>query len=367
MQNNLKVLFVASGGKQYTAARDRIYIYFDNWPKHGVEPTEIAWKNNVPPHQQDAIAAEIVAVAQKVDVVYLFRAMIPSPWMKRLRARAKCIVWDYDDAIYHVPSPQCSAAFQSARSLREKMRQLYRLCTRGNRFYSARQPQLNKVLRDCDAVVAGNTILADYARRFVSKILVAPTPIDVRAVPLKDHKEREVVTIGWTGTPDNVNYLEAHSEAFKTLGQKYGDRVRLKVVSQPRPMRLEGITVEFQQWTPDIDKTVLLSFDIGIMPLTDDGWSRGKCGFKALLCMAAGLPTVVSPVGINAEIIADGVDGFHARSAQEWAHRLGQLVEQPALRKHLGTEARRKVENFYDVTVMQGKIAEFLRLLCRRN
>jgi glycosyltransferase involved in cell wall biosynthesis len=217
------------------------------------------------------------------------------------------------------------------------------------------------VLQQCDAVIAGNAVLASYAHRFVRKSLVAPTPIDIRAVPMKQHKESDVITIGWTGTPDNVNYLEAHSEAFRAIGRKYGDRVRLKIVSQPRPMRLDGIKVEFQQWTPEIDKTVLLSFDIGIMPLTDDGWARGKCGFKALLCMAAGLPTVVSPVGINAEIITDGVDGFHATQIDEWVNKIGLLVENPTLRMRLGTEARHKVQLYYDITPIQTRIAEFLK------
>src|SRR5262245_21126459 len=228
MSHPLKVLFVASGGRQYTAARDRIYIYFDNWPRYDVEPSEIAWRNSVLPHEQDAIAAEIVRAAENVDIVYLFRAVIPPRWMKRLRVKAKCIVWDYDDAMYHVPSPQCSPAFATASTLRERVRQIYRLCARGNRFYSARQPQLNAVLSECDGVVAGNAVLANYARRFVPKVLIAPTPINVRAVPLKEYSETEVVTIGWTGTPDNVNYLEAYSSAFKALGRKYGDRVRLK-------------------------------------------------------------------------------------------------------------------------------------------
>jgi glycosyltransferase involved in cell wall biosynthesis len=251
--------------------------------------------------------------------------------------------------------------------LGERLRQIYRLVARGNRFYSSRQRELNKVLEHCDAVVAGNAILAGYAKRFVRKSLVALTPIDVRAVPLKQYEETAVVTIGWTGTPDNVNYLEAHGEAFKALGKKYGDRVRLKIVSQPRPMRLDGIKVEFQQWSPEIDKSVLLSFDIGIMPLTDDGWSQGKCGFKALLCMAAGLPTVVSPVGVNAEIITDGVDGFHAGHAEEWVEKISRLIENPALRMRLGTEARHKVQTCYDITPLQIRIGGFLRESCVSN
>ena len=361
--NTLRVLFVPVGGETFTAARDRIYIYFDTWKEYGIEATAIPWRFMISKQEKTALYQKIVKEAKNHDIVYLFRAMVPAKWMRRLRENAKCLVWDFDDAIYHVPSTQCSEAFPQSRSIPEKIKQVYRLCARQNRYYSARQPILNQILKNCDGVVAGNKVLAKYSSQFVERHVIAPSPIDVTNISAKQHNGTKTVVVGWTGTPSNINYLETYKEAFRKLGDKYGGRVKLKVVSQPRAIDIDGINLEFRQWTPEIDKSVLMTFDIGIMPLTNDGWSAGKCGFKALLCMGANLPTVVSPVGINTEIIKDGQNGFHAATDEEWAEKLGHLIEDAHLRKVLGENGRQTVLTEYSREAIQPRIAAFLHKL----
>jgi len=362
-KRSLRVLFVPIGGDSLGHSRLRVYDYLPTWEHFGIESDIIPWRASFASGEQLKLAGEIAQAGAQADIVYLYRALLPAKCLAIIRKAAKKLVWDYDDAIYHVPSPQCSPAFPSSASWPEKFKQIGRLVWRGNRYYSARQPVLNAILRECDGVVAGNQVLAKYAVRFVPAHALAPTPIDVLNIPIKTHSESWPVVIGWTGTPDNINYLEYIGEAFRRLGKIYRDRVKLKIVSQPRPMALDGINLEFKQWTLREHDSDPSTFDIGIMPLTDDGWSRGKCGYKALFCMGAGLPTVVSPVGINAEIIQDGVNGFWASSVEEWVDKLRPLIEDVGLRERIGTAGRATISSTYSRPVVQAKIAAFLHSL----
>jgi glycosyltransferase involved in cell wall biosynthesis len=124
---------------------------------------------------------------------------------------------------------------------------------------------------------------------------------------------------------------------------------------------LTGLDARCQPWRPASEVKDLAAFDVGLMPLPDDPWTRGKCGLKALQYMALGIPPVVSPVGVNAEIVSDGVDGFHAPTPQSWIDRIGQLVSNPALRARLGGEARRTVEARYSARVHVPRVSAILR------
>jgi glycosyltransferase involved in cell wall biosynthesis len=124
---------------------------------------------------------------------------------------------------------------------------------------------------------------------------------------------------------------------------------------------LDGIPAQCAPWRPDTEVEDLRAFDVGLMPLPDDEWSRGKCGLKALQYMALGIPPVVSPVGVNTTIVRDGVNGFYARTEGEWVDRIALLLSDPGLRRALGQEARKTVENSYSARVHAPRVAQVLR------
>ena len=138
------------------------------------------------------------------------------------------------------------------------------------------------------------------------------------------------------------------------------NKVKLKIVSQHRQININGINLEFEQWTPEIDKSVLTSFDIGIMPMPDTKWTRGKCAFKAILYMSVGIPCVSSPVGVTVDIIKDGINGFLADSIDEWKDKLSALIESQNLRTETGENGRKTVEEKYSVKANEPKFLEVL-------
>lgn len=364
---NIKVLFVTIGGNYITKCKFRIYNYFPTWHEYGIDAFDIGWKLKADAQTKKKIADQIVEAAKYHDITYLYRVYLDNDLIQRIRKSAKILVWDYDDAVYYVPSGQASPAFPGSKTNIEKLKRVYRTIVRGNPYYSERKKILDYTLRHCDGVVAGNSNLANYALQYAKSAVIAPTPINVKTIPVKNHENTEPVVIGWTGKPENLNYIEYYHKSFNQVGKKYHKKTILKIVSQSKPIMLTHIPVDFKKWTPENDISVLNTFDIGIMPLTDDGWARGKCGFKALLCMGAGLPAVVSPVGINADLVKDGINGFHASNENEWVEKLSLLIDDWELRKELGKNARKTVEEEYSTEVIQSRIARYLRGLTRNR
>jgi glycosyltransferase involved in cell wall biosynthesis len=212
--------------------------------------------------------------------------------------------------------------------------------------------------------VAGNEVLREYCDRFGRPVLVAPTPIDPPARPRPTAREDSPVVIGWIGHPDGLAFLKMIEPALQQVSARLPGRVLLRICTAPAPIRIEGIPVHAVPWSLEGESEALRSFDIGIMPLSDDGWSRGKCAYKALQYMGAGIAPVVSPVGMNREIIREGVTGYYARDHREWVERLSDLASNAALRESVGSAARdyalshfsrdsvfERIRNFFDSLV----------------
>jgi glycosyltransferase involved in cell wall biosynthesis len=168
----------------------------------------------------------------------------------------------------------------------------------------------------------------------------------------------KAVTIGWLGTSKNLYYLNGLTGAMKELMSRY-PHARFSVISNGK-FQPAGIDVENLSWSLEAEGGWLRSIDVGIMPLEHDDWSKGKCAFKLLQYMAAGLPTVSSPVGMNAEVIQDGVNGLLADSEMEWAEKLSALIEAPQLREDLGNAGRCTVEEKYSLGVCLKRLERIL-------
>ncbi len=202
-----------------------------------------------------------------------------------------------------------------------------------------------------DVVAAGNDVLAGAARPTARAIDILPTSLDASAYHATSARPDDPPTITWIGSPENLIYLELARTALASLTLRH-PRLRLRVICSRFPDWPE-VNVEPVQWSSATEADALAAAHIGIMPLTDDEWSRGKCAFKLLQYMAASLPCVASPVGANTEAVLHGINGFHARDDAEWEARLEQLIESPSLRERFGAAGRAHVERRYAMLTYQ--------------
>jgi glycosyltransferase involved in cell wall biosynthesis len=239
--------------------------------------------------------------------------------------------------------------------------------TRGHRA------KLERMCALADRVLVGNRYLATFAARWNEKVAVVPTTIDLRRYPAPARpvgadagQGARPLVIGWIGLPYNFDALKILARPLRRLTDGSAQTV-LRVVSAGRsaPAGLDGVKVEMREWALEREVADISAFDIGVMPLHDDEWSRGKCGLKILQCFAAGVPVVASPVGVNAEIVADGVNGFLARDEDEWSDRLARLARDPELRRRLGDAGRRTVEERYSTDAWAPRLAAAWRSVAK--
>jgi glycosyltransferase involved in cell wall biosynthesis len=195
----------------------------------------------------------------------------------------------------------------------------------------------------------GNAYLATYARQFNKQSLVNPTTIDTEHLhnQVRNQTGVEPLIIGWTGTHSTLKYLDRLVPVLAKL-EAEGLRFEFRVISNQAP-RLPLSSLVYLPWCKETEIADLLSFHVGLMPLEDDLWAQGKCAFKALQYMALGIPALVSPVGMNTQVVQDGQNGYICTTTTDWEQRLRQLLADPKLRAHLGQAARATVEAHYSV------------------
>ncbi len=274
-----------------------------------------------------------VVASGNYDLVFIQREAIflGTSVFEYLFSRRTKVIFDFDDAIW---LPNVSES--------------------NKKFLWLKNPsKVKRALKYADYVIAGNKYLADFAGRYNTAVEIIPTTIDTEKYnPALKKKEKEYVCIGWTGSLTTVKHLERIMPVLEKLKKEYGNNLKIKIISDnfvPHDF------VEFVKWNPQTEVEDLADIDIGLMPLPDDEWSKGKCGLKALQYMALEIPAVVSPVGVNTEIVKNGINGFWANSGQEWYDKLKTLAENAGLRTKLGQEARKTVVESYSVNANKDK------------
>ncbi len=210
--------------------------------------------------------------------------------------------------------------------------------------------KIPKLMAASRAVVVGNHHLAQYARQFASDVRLIPTVVDVgRYTPKRDYDSGALIRICWIGTPITAAlFLPAVVPVLYELRQRF-PKLRFRFIGVQRLERGPCLGAEFRDWSEPAEASLIGECDIGIMPLQDDEFARGKCGLKLIQYMAAGLPVVGSPVGENRHIIADGWDGFHASQPAQWLASLALLIQDQHLREQMGRRGRAKVERQYSL------------------
>lgn len=227
-----------------------------------------------------------------------------------------------------------------------------------------RRRKFTATCRWVDVVAAGNDVLAGVARPAARDIAILPTSIDTGSYEATFATPGDAPTIVWIGSPENLIYLEMIRPALARLCLRY-PTLRLRVICSKFPHWPE-VNIEAVAWSSATEAHALAGAHIGIMPLTDDEWARGKCAFKLLQYMAARLPCVASPVGANSEAVLHGITGFHARDVGEWELNLQRLVESPDLRARFGSAGYAHVEERYALHTYQANYVALLARLARR-
>ncbi|WP_425393124.1 glycosyltransferase family 4 protein [Ekhidna sp.] len=204
-----------------------------------------------------------------------------------------------------------------------------------------------------DRVIVGNEYLKKYASQFSNDVVIIPSTVSLNEYKSKDLlKDR--ICIGWTGSFSTIKHFKTVIPALETIKKKYGQKVYFKVIGDPT-CSFPDLNIRGVEWQSKTEVEDLSELDIGLMPLPDNEWTKGKCAMKGLQYMALEIPTIMSPVGVNSEIIQDRENGFLASTAEEWVKKLSLLIEDEELRKRVGKAGRKTVEADYSVEVNKEK------------
>lgn len=274
------------------------------------------------------------------DVVWIEKELFPwlPAWVERLLLRrGPAVLADYDDAVFH--------RYDAHRS------RLVRWLLGG---------KIDAVMRRADCVTAGNAYLARRASATgASDVQLIPTVVDLERYPAGEVRaSTDAVVVGWIGSPATAHYLHAIAGALATIASRHAVRC---IAIGARPDQVQGTPFQALPWDAATEVAMLRQFDIGVMPLPDAPWERGKCGYKLIQYMACSLPVIASPVGANLDIVERGTSGELAATGPEWEQALERLVTDAALRQTMGRAGRRRVEERYSLQVQASVLADLVQ------
>ncbi|WP_454021080.1 glycosyltransferase family 4 protein [Azospirillum sp. Marseille-Q6669] len=219
--------------------------------------------------------------------------------------------------------------------------------------------KLDRVMQRAALVTVGNDYLARRAESAGARsIATLPTVVDLARYPTGTAQADGLPAVGWIGSPITDHYLNLVEEPLRRMVT--GSEARIFLVGAT-PAALSGLPADRHEWREETETSRIAQFDIGIMPLADTPWERGKCGYKLIQYMACGKPVVASPVGVNRDIVEHGVNGFLAETPEEWTGALRRLAADPDLRRQLGAAGRAKVERHYSLEGTAPRLVELLR------
>ena len=315
--------------------RYRIEQFMPFWREYGIEMhlEQISGKNYLE-------KLKLAFNSREFDYVILQKKVLSPLFINIIASRSR-LVFDYDDAIYSAGSHTSGYVKPSHAGSGQTIR------------------RLQHVLKKSSLVFAGSTELAEYSRRFnPSGVHLIPTALGIPAWSPGPRDPAAPVTIGWIGITSNIPYLALVDEAARRIQERYPEVVFSLMSGAPA----EGLTARwtFVPWSRETEQQWLQSIDIGIMPLTDDEWSRGKCAFKLLQYMSYAKPVIASPVGANLDAVIQGKGGYLASSAAEWFAAFESLIKDPGLRRTMGEESLKLFLGEYERKIVQGKIAGIL-------
>jgi len=330
----MKIIFLTHFSDQ--GHRFRVEQYFPYLIAHQVEPKwqplSGSWKERLILYRE----------LPSFDVVCIQRRLLPPFEFYWIRKKSKKVLFDLDDAI------------------------MYRSSSSPHPHSLSRRLKFRWMVKGSDVVTVGNPFLKNEVLRVdrAKKVFVIPTSIDMNLYPQrKGITHRQEIVLGWIGTKANLKYLKRLESVFETIRQRF-PQVKLKIVSNDF-YDSSSLPLIKKPWKLEDENRDLISFDIGLMPLSDDPWSKGKCGLKIIQYLSVGVPVVCTPVGMNSDIVKDGENGFWAMNHQEWVDRLSTLIQNPELRYQMGLKGIETVEKEYSLAVTSEKFLQVLQSLGR--
>ena len=307
----------------------------------GRKPSSAIWRSYAR-RLQDLMHAK-----GKADLIWLEKEAlpwVPSVLEGRLMPSGIPVVSDFDDAVFH----------------RYDMHRLKPVRTLLGRKFA-------NVMKNSACVFAGNSYLADYARDAAAAVIeIVPTVVDAEHYRVNVDRDVDAEpVIGWIGTPSTWREcVEPFLPVFRDVAQTFGARIE---AVGARITSGEEAGIHFLSWSEEGEIERINAMDIGVMPLPDTPWMRGKCGYKLIQYMACGLPVIASPVGVNAEIVEHGVNGFLAETSDDWFRAIQALIGNPELRRQMGAAGRKRVEERYSLQVYGPRVASRLNEIAGRG
>lgn len=263
----------------------------------------------------------LMSIAWKFDLVFFQRTTLPFRFEILTKSINKNIIFDIDDAIYLPDNENRDFLSRFKRYIKET--------------------EVINMLKISKAVIVENEYIKDYVSHYCKSIFKIPGPIDTERFFVRGDMKTEKVTIGWIGSPATTPYLHMMDKVFKNISDKY-PKVLFKFIGLGN---YDNPAVKFEKvdWGYNTEVRMLQTFDIGIMPMPDNEWTRGKLGCKMLQYMAVGVPAVVSYTLTNAEMIKNGENGYFAKNEDDWTKILSTLIEDGSLRRKVGLSGRQTV------------------------
>ena len=320
-------LLVISNNPDRASFRQRMGVYLDTLRASGID-CEVA---KLP--AGTLARRKLFRHAAEFDRVFLHKKCLNYFDTFSLRKFSTKIIYDFDDAVmYDDKNPE--------------------------KPDRKRQNSFQRTVRLAAMVIAGNAYLAEHARKYSENVEVLPTGLDTAAYKLRALPENEGrIRLVWIGSKSTLSYLVETKPALEKIGSRFSNVV-LRIICDAF-FDLQNMEVEKCRWSSQRQVVDLVTSDIGLAPLPDNRFTRGKCGFKVLQYAAAGLPVVASSVGANAEYVQNGIAGFLARSTAEWTDRITQLVTDSQLRKKMGQQAKSRVCEF-DVELLGTRLVNLI-------
>jgi glycosyltransferase involved in cell wall biosynthesis len=328
----MRIIFLTHSSDQ--GHRFRVEQYFPYLIAHQIEPKwqplSGSWKERLILYRQLPL----------FDVVCIQRRLLSPFEFCWIRKKSRKVLFDLDDAV------------------------MYRSSSSPRPYSLSRWQKFRWMVKGSDVVTVGNQFLKNEVLKVdrEKKVFVIPTSIDTNLYPRKKKiSNHEEIILGWIGTKGNLKYLKKLEPVFEAIRKRF-PLVRLKIVSNGF-YNSSHLPVIKKPWRLEEENDDLVSFDIGLMPLDDDLWSRGKCGLKIIQYLSVGVPVVCTPVGINLDIVKNGENGFWATNQEEWVGRLSTLIQNKDLRYKMGLKGMEKVEREYSLTVASEKFFNVLQSL----
>jgi len=281
---------------------------------------------------------EVLRQAAGSDVVVLQKKTSLHPWdLAQLRRANPNLVFDFDDAV------------------------MFHELEHGERLSGKHFGKFLRTVRAARHVVAGNGFLARFARDAGCDVTVLPTPVDPERYRSGTASVARVAgfVVGWLGVSQNQKYLLPLRESFIALRRRF-PKLTVKVVSEKFPVDL-GVPMERKIWRLEDEPADIASFDVGIMPLPDDLWAWGKCGYKLIQYLASGVPVVASPVGLNLDIVREGWNGHFASTPKEWEAAIGALLSGPEAARAMGRNGEKDAERNYSIPAYAAAYMDLFR------